>query len=144
MCLTIIKLFEIIFGSDPAQTKVGSLYTFWRHGCSRGTRPCLECAADTGGTKVRDHPKVVGTCASAAMVGISYRDIYIYDILNRRSNEPERHRAITETKTARPSRTLKLKDKSLTKQSTGQKPTAAHGEGNHPQQRRTNRRPNKD
>ena len=32
--------------------------------------------ADTGGTKVRDHPKVVGSCASAAMVGISYRDIY--------------------------------------------------------------------
>ena len=34
-----------------------------------------------------------------------------YDILNRRSNEPEPHRAITETKTARPSRTLKLEDK---------------------------------
>ena len=32
--------------------------------------------ADTGGTKVRDHPKVVGSRASAAMVGISYRDIY--------------------------------------------------------------------
>ena len=32
--------------------------------------------ADTGGTKVRDHPKAVGSCASAAMVGISYRDIY--------------------------------------------------------------------
>ena len=32
--------------------------------------------ADTGRTKVRDHPKVVGSCASAAMVGISYRDIY--------------------------------------------------------------------
>ena len=31
---------------------------------------------DTGGTKVRDHPKAVGSCASAAMVGISYRDIY--------------------------------------------------------------------
>ena len=28
--------------------------------------------ADTGGTKVRDHPKVVESCASAAMVGISY------------------------------------------------------------------------
>ena len=32
--------------------------------------------ADTGGTKVRDHSKVVGSCASAAMVGISYWDIY--------------------------------------------------------------------
>ena len=32
--------------------------------------------ADTGGTKVRDHLKVVGSCASAVMVGISYRDIY--------------------------------------------------------------------
>ena len=31
---------------------------------------------DTGGTKVRDYPKAVGSCASAAMVGISYRDIY--------------------------------------------------------------------
>ena len=31
---------------------------------------------DTGGTKVRDHPKAAGSCASAAMVGISYRDIY--------------------------------------------------------------------
>ena len=28
---------------------------------------------NTGGTKVRDHPKAVGSCASAAMVGISYR-----------------------------------------------------------------------
>ena len=32
--------------------------------------------ADTGETKVRDHPKTVGSCASAAMVGVSYRDIY--------------------------------------------------------------------
>ena len=29
---------------------------------------------DTGGTKVRDHPKAVRSCASAAMVGVSYRD----------------------------------------------------------------------
>ena len=32
--------------------------------------------ANTGRTNVRDHPKAVGSCASAAMVGISYRDIY--------------------------------------------------------------------
>ena len=31
---------------------------------------------DTGGTKVRDHPKALGSCASAVMVGLSYRDIY--------------------------------------------------------------------
>jgi hypothetical protein len=31
---------------------------------------------DTGGTKVRDYPKAVGSCASATMVGISYRDIH--------------------------------------------------------------------
>ena len=28
------------------------------------------------GTKVRDHPKAVGLCASAVMVGISYRDTH--------------------------------------------------------------------
>ena len=31
--------------------------------------------ADTGGTKVCGHPKAVGSCASAAMVGLPYRDI---------------------------------------------------------------------
>ena len=38
---------------------------------------------DTGGTKVRDHPKTVGSWASAAMVGISYRDIYDLFLMRR-------------------------------------------------------------
>ena len=29
-----------------------------------------------GGTKVRDHPKAVGSCASAVTVRVSYRDVY--------------------------------------------------------------------
>ena len=32
--------------------------------------------SDTGRTKVRDYPKPVGSCASAMMVGIPYRDVY--------------------------------------------------------------------
>ena len=68
----------------------------------------------------------------------------MYDIFNRRSNEPETHRTITETKTAKTQPDVKQKHKSLTKQSTEQKPTAAHGGGNHPQQHHANRRPNKD
>ena len=67
-------LIVCVLGQFLAQ-KVGSLYTFRHYGCS--LEPDLVWTdTDTGGTKVRDHPKAVGACASAAMVEISYRDIH--------------------------------------------------------------------
>ena len=62
MCLT---------GQYLAQTKVGLLLCFIRFGATAAPlEPDLVwTVANTGGTKVRDHLKVVhGSCASAVMV----------------------------------------------------------------------------
>ena len=68
-------LIVCVLGQFLAQKKWGR---FIRYGTTAAPlEPDLVWTdTDTGGTKVRDYPKAVGSCASAAMVGISYRDIY--------------------------------------------------------------------
>ena len=75
------RIILCVLGQYPAQKSGLALYVLaprprllpWNQTLT-GLTPFAD--SDTGGTKVRDHPKAVGACASAAMVGISYRDMY--------------------------------------------------------------------
>ena len=66
-------------GSDSSKTKRGvALYVSELHAVPVAPLepPLVWVDPDTGRTKVRDHPKPVGSCASAAMGRIPYSDLY--------------------------------------------------------------------